>query len=258
MMQTLQISKSLVRVGLLETLRRKDLYVVMILTAILCFGAWTFNFFGINGLELFIKDVAFTAVGIMSTIVAVMIAGRQMPEEIQRKTIYPLLARPITRWQLLFGKWLSAFLTSSLVFAILATVALITFALFGLSIPPIQFQYFILKIVGIGWLTAMTIGLSIYLTPSANITICLILAFGSGMLSRLVLLLHADSAISSFLTNIVYGIFPHYDYFDLGAKVTYGWPMIPWWVIGTLTVYATLSGLLWLGFGWLKFRKQAV
>ncbi len=258
MTSVLRIGKTFTKFGILEIFRRKDLYVVLILTALMCFGAWTFNFFGVSGLELFIKDVALTAIGVMSTIITVMISGRQISEEIQRRTIYPVLARPISRFQFMLGKWIAASFTCTLVFLLLASIAFGAFILFGLPVPPIVFQYLLLKIMGIVWLSAVTIGLSTMITPSANITICLLLAFGSGMLSRLLILLHADSAISTFFTNLLYGIFPHYDFFDLSAKVTYGWPPISWEIIGILCFYSLATSLAWLSIGWVKFRKQSI
>ena len=95
--RTFKIANALIVASLLEALRRKDIYVVLILTVLMTAGAWMFGFFGVRGLEVFIRDVTFSAIGIFSTVLAVMLAARQIPEEVQRRTIYPLLARPISR-----------------------------------------------------------------------------------------------------------------------------------------------------------------
>lgn len=253
-----QVCRAFLVTGALETIRRKDLYVVLILTALIIAGGYAFSFFGVRGLEIFLKDVAFTAVGVMSTILAVMISSRQLPEEIQRRTIYPLMARPITRGQLLLGKWATAFSVSAFCFLLLALVSYGMLTLFGIPLYPIFGQYLLLKIVGLGWLCAMVIGLSVYVTPSANVTLCLILAFGSGLFNRMFLMWHAQEGISSGWLNLLYGLFPHYDFFDLSKKVTYEWDLLPWWVLGALTAYALLSGSLWLVAGWLRFRKHVL
>jgi len=258
MSRTWQICRILVWTGTLEILRRKDIYVVLILSALMIAGAWAFSFFGVRGLEVFLKDVTWTVVGVLSTVLAVMISGRQLPEEIQRRTIYPLMARPITRGQLLLGKWLTAFATSWTCFMMLAFVGSGMLFLFGMPVQPIWSQYLILKSFGLAWLCAMTIALSVYVTPSANITLCLILAFGSGLFNRMFLMLHAQEGLVSPILNILYGLFPHYDFFDLSKKVTYDWALIPWWVVGVLACYALLSSWLWLFVGWLRFRKQVI
>jgi ABC-type transport system involved in multi-copper enzyme maturation permease subunit len=258
MSRTWQICRILIWTGTLETLRRKDLYVVLILSALMIAGAWSFSFFGVRGLEIFLKDVMLTVIGLLSTILAVLISGRQLPEEMQRRTIYPLMARPISRRQLLLGKWMTAVSVSWICFMTLALVGFTLLLLFGIRLEPIFGQYLILKSFGLAWLCAMTVALSVYVTPSANVTLCLILAFGSGLFNRMLLMLHAEEGLASPLLNILYGFFPHYDFFDLGKKVTYDWALIPWWVIGLLAVYALLSGAFWLFIGWIRFRKQVI
>ncbi len=256
--RTWQITRALATAGALETLRRKDLYVVLILAVLMVLGASAFQFFGVKGLEIFVKDVAFTAVGILTTVLTVLIAGRQIPEEMQRRTIYPLLARPITRGQLLIGKWFTAWLTAGFCFLALSLLTLGLLRMLGIGLQPIFVQYVILKLLGIGWLCAMVVALSVYLTPSANLTLCLILAFGSGVFHRLLLMFHWESGLEAFWLNLLYGLLPHYDFFDMGKKVVYDWAMVPWWVIGAMAGYAVLSGSAWLLIGWLKFRKQVI
>jgi ABC-type transport system involved in multi-copper enzyme maturation permease subunit len=257
MMRTLGLWKALVVAGSLETIRRKDIYVVLVLTGLMVAGAWAFGFFGVSGLEVFIRDVTFTSIGLFSTILTVILAARQIPEEVQRRTIYPLMARPITRWQLLTGKWLAASLAAVCGFLLLAGTGCALLAAFGIGVGPILWQYVVLKSLGILWLSAMTVGLSVYLTQGANVVLCLILAFGSGAFTRLTLLVAAKAGPAA-LVDLLYGLLPHYDFFDLGRKVTYAWPPIPAWVISALAVYAVIGGLLWLFVGWLRFRKAAL
>ncbi|MFN7017450.1 MAG: ABC transporter permease [Fimbriimonadales bacterium] len=258
MIRTLHITRVLMTAGLLETIRRKDLYVVMILTVLLVLGASAFRVFGVQGLEIFVKDVAFTAIGVMTTILTVLIAARQLPEEMQRRTIYPLMARPITRGQLLVGKWATAFCTAGLCFIILALVTLGLLASLGIPVKPIAAQYVLLKIMGIGWLCAMVVALSLYMTPAANVTLSLILAFGSGVFNRLLLMAHWEHDLNALWLNLFYGILPHYDYFDMSKKVVFDWDLAPWWVLGAMGGYALISGSLWLLIGWLRFRKQTI
>ena len=258
MTRTVQITRALMTAGLLETLRRKDLYVVLILTLLLTLGASAFRVFGVQGLEIFVKDVALTAIGVMTTVLTVLIAARQIPDEMQRRTIYPLMARPITRGQLLLGKWATATFTASLCFVILALTTLGLLLMLGIGVKPIFVQYVILKLLGIGWLCAMVIALSLYMTPAANVTLSLILAFGSGLFGRLLLMAHWEHDLSALWLNLLYGVLPHYDYFDMSKKVVFDWDLAPWWVLGAMAGYAVLNGGAWLLVGWLRFRKQTI
>ena len=254
---TWRVCRALLVAGLLETIRRRDVYVVLVLTALMVIGAYSFTFFGVSGLEIFVKDMAFTAVGLFSTILAVTIAARQVPEELQRRTIYPLLARPVTRWQLLLGKWLGAWATSSLCFLLLCATALALLLVLKLPVGAIFWQYVLLKIVSLAWLTGFTIFLSLYLSPGAAVTLGLLLSLGSGALTRGFLMAYTGSSLD-IIANVFYGLMPQYTLFDLTSKVVYGWKPISLAVIGALIVYGLVMGAFWLGVGWLRFRKQTL
>lgn len=258
MTRTVQVCRAMLVSGVLETVRRRDLYVVLILTVSMVLGAYSFSFFGVSGLKVFVKDMAFTCVGLFSTIVGVIIAGRQLPEEIQRRTIYPLLARPISRWQLLVGKFVSAWLTSCLCFLALTGIATVLLLLMRVPLTAIFFQYIVLKCFSFLWLCGFTIFLSVYMSQGAAVTVGLLLAMGSGAFTRAYLLFaNAPSPLKP-LFVVVYGLFPNYNLFDLTKKLVYDWPTIPLRDIVFLFFYGVLIGFFWLRIGWLRFRHQAL
>ena len=258
MRTTLRACRALAIAGMLETFRRKDVYVVLVLMGLMIAGAAAFGFFGVRGLEVFMRDVAFTVISLFATLLAVIVAARQIPEEVQRRTIYPLMARPISRWQLLLGKWVAASLAAVLAFVLLAALARILLACFGVPVATIFWQYVLLKCIGLVWLCALTVALSVLMTHGATVVLSLILAIGSGAFTRSMLLYHSETGAWSGLFNVLYGLLPHYDFFDLGRKVTYGWDPVPGWVLGYLAGYALLASLVWLGVGWLRFRRAAL
>src|SRR5689334_4318119 len=109
--------------SVLESIRRKDLYVAGILSLLMIITASTMGTFGVQGLEVFLTDAALTVVNLVSMLLAILFAARQLPEEISRRTVYPLLARPISRGDLIIGKWLGAFLLSALALILFCCVA---------------------------------------------------------------------------------------------------------------------------------------
>ena len=63
-------------VTILESFRRKDPYVVLILGLAIVLGAAMFNQFGIEGLEKFVKDVALTVTNVLCVVICVVAAAR--------------------------------------------------------------------------------------------------------------------------------------------------------------------------------------
>ncbi len=244
---------------ILESIRRKDLWVVAILGFLILVTARALSFFGVQDLEVFIKDLAVTVLGLFSTIMAVLISTRILPEEIKNKTLYPLLARPVSRLDLLLGKLLGAILVSWISFGLLALMTSIALLSFGVSFEAVMLQYVLLKMMGLALICSVGVAISTFMTPSGAATMTLILAFASSMISRALFMAGAGQPSMAWLYNLLTAIFPQPHLFDIGRRVVYkGWAPVPAWVIGDLSLYLVLYGAAMVAVGWLKFRRQAL
>jgi ABC-type transport system involved in multi-copper enzyme maturation permease subunit len=252
--------KALARGVLLEALRRKDLWVVAILGFIIIASAGALGFFGISGLEVFAKDLAFTVLGMFSTIIAVITASRILPEEIKNRTLYPLLARPISRFDLLIGKLLGAIVVTWIAFLILAALTALALAMFHVRFEWIMAQYVLGKMLGLAVLCSVSLALSTVMTPPAAATMGFVLAFGSSMIVRaLVLAYDSSSPIMQVVFKFLNYCLPQFQLFDFGGRAAnIGWPAVPAWVIGVLAAYAVVYSAAMVALSWAKFRKQAV
>lgn len=245
--------------SILESVRRKDLYVALILGGLMIAAASTLGTFGVEGLELFLKDVALNVVGLLSTLLAVLFASRQITEEVQRRTVYPLLARPVGRGDLILGKWLGAFALSAAALLGFAVLAWALLAAYKIPLGAIFVQYVLLRLFSLGVVCALTLCLSLVMTSGATVTVALLLTLGSPMFSGAAKLLYptAGSAGRVAWEGFNY-LVPHFDLFDLSKRTSYGWQPIPGAVVGTLLVYAGLFTALFLVLGTLRFRRQAL
>jgi len=250
----------LARGVLLESIRRKDLWVVAILGFLIISAAGMLGFFGISGLEAFAKDLAFTVLGAFSTVVAILTASRMLPEEIRQRTLYPLLARPISRFDLLMGKFCGSVLVTWLAFGMLGTLTALALAMFHIRFEVLMLQYVLVKMMGLALICSISLALSAFMTPSAAATMGFFLAFGSTMIVRaLVLAYQTSSPAMQLLFKVLNWLVPQYHLFDLGSRAAnVGWPTVPAWVIGFLALYAAVYSSSMLAISWSKFRKQAV
>ncbi|MEQ1821859.1 MAG: ABC transporter permease subunit [Fimbriimonadaceae bacterium] len=256
----IRVWKSLARGVLLDAIRRKDLWVVGILgfLVVLCAGA--LGFFGFDGLEVFAKDLAVSVLGGFSTIVAIMVSSRGMTEEIKNRTLYPLLARPISRFDLLFGKFVGAVVATWVSFLILAAMTGIALSFFHVHFEAVTLQYLFLKMIGLTLVCAVGQTLSLVMTNSAAITTSLIVAFGSTLITRALGMGYSSAppSMQAFF-KALNAVLPQYGLFDIGSRVSYsGWGTAPLWVVGALTAYAVAyCGFMFI-LGWTKFNKQAI
>ena len=256
----LRVWNSLARGVLLESIRRKDLWVIAILGFLIMSSAGALGFFGMHGLEGFAKDLATTVLGLFSTIVGVLTSCRLIPDEVKNKTLYPLLARPISRFDLVMGKYIGAVLVTWLAFLLLCGMTWVALSIFGVGFEPIMLQYVLAKMLGLALLCAVSFALGVYMTPPAAATISFILAFGSSMIVRALLMAYATSPGSmQSLFKVLNSILPQYGLFDLGSRAAnFGWAPIPLWVLGALLLYAVAYSSAMIFFTWARFRRQAI
>lgn len=252
--------KSIARSVVLEAIRRKDLWVIAILGSLILVGASALGFFGLNGLESFIKDLAVTILSLFSSLVAILSTTRLMPEEIKNRTLYPLLARPISRLDLLLGKLIGAVLVTWTGFFALCLLTSVALLMFHVQFDLLMLQYVIAKMMGLVVVCSVSLALSTYCSPTAASTLAAVLVFGSSIVVRAMVMAYPTAGDGAqILFQSLNAILPQFGLFDLGARVAnLHWGPVPTWVLGTLFVYMLLYTSAMLALGWLKFRKQAV
>lgn len=256
----LRVYRALARGVVLESIRRKDLWVVAILGFLILIASGALGFFGVDGLESFAKDLAATVLSLFSAVVAVMTSCRLLPEEIKQRTLYPLLARPISRLDLLIGKLLGAVIVTWVAFLMLCALTAVALTTFHVHFEPIMLQYVIAKMMGFVVLCAISLTLSAYLTPQAAATLSFILAFGSGMIVRGLLMAYASaSPVMQWLYKGIAAALPQLGVFDLGGRAAnLGWAPVPTGVMVSLLVYMAAYSTGMVALAWTKFRRQAV
>lgn len=104
-------SISLIAKGVwIESIRQKDVLALAVLMGIYFLGVSVIRMVGIDdpATGTFIYNLGLTLTGYCAHVIALLSAGRQIPDEIENRTIYPILAKPISRSSFLIGKWLAA------------------------------------------------------------------------------------------------------------------------------------------------------
>lgn len=89
-----------------ELYRRKDFYVLLFLTFLITAGLGVINFFNETTIVRYLKEVCLLLIWVSSLVICITTAARQIPAERENRTIFPLLAKPVTRWDVVLGKFL--------------------------------------------------------------------------------------------------------------------------------------------------------
>jgi len=248
---------SIATVAVKESFRRKDPYVVLILAALIIFGAGLFSRFGIEGVGKFVKDIGFTVTGLLAILICVVAAARQLPTEISNRTLYPLLAKPVTRFQLFLGKYLGVGAMASAVVLLFSLELLLLFRILGIQVSEVFWQVVYLRIVMIWIVTGLTLTLSLFLSHGANITISLLLALAMQTFSNAILTVRTElEGLPLQLFNVIYWVMPHLELFDITKREVHGWPPAPLWVLAALTLYGLAYASIFMAVGVRRFQNM--
>ena len=241
-----------------EMIRRKDFYVLFVLTALITLMLGSVNLFNDDRIAGYLKEVCLALIWISALVISVVTAGRQLPAEQENRTIFPLLAKPVTRTQVLIGKftgcWFAVGLALLVFYAFFATVS----AGREHTLPFVSYAQAIwLHWLLTGVVIALTLLGSLILTPAANMTIVFVACYGILLVAQhLNLVANRMGGVGGWILYALYYALPHLEFFDVRELIVHNWPPIAWNVILGVTAYALAYGGLFLVAGAIAFRRK--
>jgi ABC-type transport system involved in multi-copper enzyme maturation permease subunit len=244
-----------------ELYRRKDFYVLFIITILICAVMASVNIFNDAKIVRYLKEICLLLVWISSLVIAITTTARQIPAERESRTLLPLLAKPLTRTQLILGKFLGCWIACGL-------TLLCFYIFFGAlsasrehALPVLNyFQAAVMHWFMLGIVVAMSLlGSLVFAAPSSNNTICFVVIGGILFVGR-----HLDQVALSMheplrgIVNALYFSIPHLEFYDLRDLIIHNWPLIEWKYIVLALLYATAYIFAFLLGACLVFRRKPV
>jgi ABC-type transport system involved in multi-copper enzyme maturation permease subunit len=90
----------------LDAIKRKIVYAVGFFAAILAFTAPSLPSYG-AGVDVGVyREVALALTFAAAIILALALAANRIPSEVERRTVYNVVAKPVSRWEYVVGTWL--------------------------------------------------------------------------------------------------------------------------------------------------------
>lgn len=244
-----------------ELYRRKDAYVLFILTVLICMVMGSVNVFNDAKIVRYLKEICLLLIWVCSLVIAITTAARQIPMERENRTLFPLLAKPLTRTELLLGKFLGCWTACGL-------TLICFYAFFGALAASREHHWPLinyLQAAGLHWamlavVIAFTLlGSLVFAAPSSNATIGFVLVTFILILGRHLnkVALHLPEPRRSILYSCYYAM-PHLELFDVRDLIIHDWAPIAWRVCGLAALYALAYAAAFLTVACLVFRRRAV
>lgn len=244
-----------------EMYRRKDFYVLFVLTALLTLVMGSVTFFNQENIARYLKEICLFLIWVASLVIAITTTARQIPAEREQRTMFPLLAKPVTRHHVVVGKFLGCWFAAGLSLVLFYTFFGIVAGLKEHEWPVLNFfQAAVLHWFMLGIVCAMTmLGSVVFAAPSSNNTITLVISVGILLLGR-----HLNKVALKMeepgqtLLYAAYFVLPHLEIFDVRDLIVHNWELIPWGIWAAALAYAVVYSAIFLVGACLVFRRKAI
>jgi ABC-type transport system involved in multi-copper enzyme maturation permease subunit len=243
-----------------ELIRRKDFYVLFVLSALITLLMASISLFMEDNAIRGIEEICLLLIWISGLVIALGTAARQIPAERENKTIFPLLAKPVTRGQVVLGKFLGCWLACG-------GALLIFYVCFWIMSASREHEWRTMNFFLCLWMQWIFLGVVIAVTlwgsivfaaPSSNATIILVFVVGilllGSDLGRMAAQLHGP------MSSIVYAIYfamPHLEFFDVREMLIQHHDL-EWQYCAGATVYGLAYAGVFLLATWVVFRRKAL
>lgn len=222
-----------------EAIRNKVLYTIMLFAALLTGFAAAFGSVSIGDSMKFLKDFSLFALSLFGVVTCVVLGVNLLNNELQKRTIFNLLSKPVARWQFLLGKYLGLLTTLTIMMALMAAALLgLMFGIEG------RLDWPLLPVVGamlleVALLLAVALFFSSIVVTPALAGMFTVAAFIAGRSTPWLLFFQTDEHPPALrtATSLLYAVLPHLDRFYVADRVIAGEPLALTYYL-SLTVYA--------------------
>ncbi len=210
-----------------EAIRNKLLYVLLFFAVALILAGVFLSSLSYVESERILQDIGLAAIRLFSVAIAIFVGVNLIYKEVDRRTVYTILSKPLSRTEFLLGKYVGLVLTIWMQMAVMvmafAGVSLAT----GAPLTPAHAAAFFLTGVELALVVALATLFSSFTTP-------MLASFFSGglwfvgHLTRDLRDLGAASDLESVqrLTALLHRVLPDLESFNLSIEAAHGLPVV--------------------------------
>ena len=239
MSRILAVARNTIR----EVVRERIVLVLAIFGAALVLASQILSPLAMGEGKKVVTDFGLAGSSLLATLLAVFLGSSLLHKELDRRTIYAVMAKPIRRAEFLVGKFLGLWTTTGFLLAGMTLMVLALLTVVHGETPWILLGSLLLTLAELGIVIAFVILFSSFTTPglTAFFTVSVIVA---GNFAEQILYFggHGGSSLLAGATNALYWIVPHFSTFNVRGMVTHGVAVPP-----ERMAFAASYALLYMG-----------
>lgn len=226
-----------------EKVRDRILYVILAFAFIMIMGTILLGKLTLNEQVKIIKDIGLSGISIFGAVMAIFLGVGLVAQEIEKRTIYTILSKPVKRGTFILGKFLGLSITLAVNVIAMSIVHTVTLKLYHIN-PNLTYVYAIyLLILELMLVTAIAMLFSTFSSTVLSILFTVGLYIIGHLLEDLKIFGEkSKSEVLQGVTNFLYYALPNMDFHNLKPNFTYDIP-VELSYVGFVTIY-TLSYIM--------------
>jgi ABC-type transport system involved in multi-copper enzyme maturation permease subunit len=226
-----------------ETIRERVLYNLVFFAIVMTLSGLLLRQLSIRQEQKIIRDLGLAAIDLFGTLIAIFIGVALVAKEIDRRSLYPLLAKPLSRDEFLVGKFLGLGFTLLVNTLVMTAGLYATLAFTGTRLDPGLLAAVYAIFLGLLLVVALALLFST-LTSTTLAAVCTVSLVIAGRYADVVRnMQEVLPATPAWLSRALYVALPNFSNFDLKTRVVYADPVGATelgWITAYACVYTTL------------------
>ncbi len=238
-----------------ETVRERVLYNLVFFAVLMTVAGLLLGQLSIRQDEKILKDIGLASMDLFGTLIAVFIGTGLVSKEIERRSLYPLLAKPLSRVEFFLGKFAGLAFTLLVNVAVMFAGLALTLAATGRRPDPVLAGAVYPILLGLLLVVAFAMLFSTR-TSSALAAVFTVVVVIAGRFADVVRnMREVAPGVPGWVTEALYAVLPNFRNFDFKDSVAYG-DAVPAAVLGWVSLYAVAYVGILLALGLVSFRSR--
>lgn len=206
-----------------ESIRDRILYVIFVFAVLMLVASLLAGSISLDQDVKVIKDFGLASIFLFSTLMAVFIGTNLVYKEIDKRTIFLILSKPIKRSEFIVGKFAGLALTMLAIIAIMTIFFLALVRIKTGGWDPLLLEAIALNYIELLIIIALTITFSAFTAPlSSAVYAVLVFLIGHSMSTIWHIAISSSNVFLKYTLEGVYYIFPNLEKFNVRNTVSYG------------------------------------
>lgn len=238
-----------------EAIRDRILYLLLAFAVLMIATSRFLSLLTVGSEEKIIKDLGLSAISVFGVLTAVFVGVSLVFKEIERRTVFTLLANPVRRWQFIVGKYLGLLFVLSMNVTLMGLALVAILAWRGEPSWPLA-PAVLLIVVELAVVTAFALLFSSFTKPILS-AVGTFAVFVAGHLSWSFDLLRKrmPAGAGRALCDVLHAIVPNLDRLDVKAEAVHGLALPSGYLAAAVT-YGIFYALAVLGLACVVFERR--